>query len=168
MEHGLSSKWKNIMEKDKQIKPREFLANISKPRISALIVDDDAGTRLTHKRILENYNMEAKTVANGKEAVDLYQAGAYFDVILMDQEMPIMDGAGATKELRAMCVKSMIVAVTSLADISERYKFMASGLDHCFEKPLTGEMVEFMLQELKRERIIDSPTRYQCVGDHKT
>ncbi|KAI4332298.1 hypothetical protein L6164_017220 [Bauhinia variegata] len=84
-----------------QIKPREFSANISKPRISALIVNDDAGTRLTHIRILENYNMEAKTGANGKEAVDLYQAGAYFDVILMDQEMPIIDGAGATKELRA-------------------------------------------------------------------
>ncbi|KAI4332295.1 hypothetical protein L6164_017217 [Bauhinia variegata] len=157
MEHGLSSKWKKIMEKDEQIKPREFLANISKPRISALIVDDDNGTRLTHKRILENYNMEAKTVANGKEAVDLYQAGTYFNVILMDQEMPFMDGA-----------ESMIVGVTSLADVSERYKFMASGLDHCFEKPLNGEMVEFMLQELKRERIIDSPTRYQCVGDHKT
>ncbi|KAI4332296.1 hypothetical protein L6164_017218 [Bauhinia variegata] len=121
-------------------------------KISALVVEDDNLTRLMHRLFLERLNVEATAVANGKAAVDLYHAGSYFDVIFMDNKMPIMDGAQATKELRAMGVKSMIVGVTSHSDdVSERNKFMASGLDQCFLKPLTRGLFEAILQQVKKD-----------------
>jgi len=62
-------------------------------RISALIVDDDAVVRKIHMMMLERlFNMDAKTVSDGNEAVDMHRCGANFDIIFMDKEMPIMDG----------------------------------------------------------------------------
>ncbi|KAI4332303.1 hypothetical protein L6164_017225 [Bauhinia variegata] len=152
MEHGTGSfSLRSLEEIEETMVITVENLTIGDRKISALVVDDDTCTRLIHKRMLEKFNMEVKAVANGKAAVDLYQAGAYFDVIFMDHEMPVMDGAEATKELRGMGVKSLIVGVTSLAGVSERNRFMDSGLDQCFEKPLTHEMVEVMLRKLKKE-----------------
>ncbi|KAK7337979.1 hypothetical protein VNO77_18573 [Canavalia gladiata] len=120
-------------------------------KISALIVDDDGTLRLIHKTLLEGlFNMDTKLVKNGKEAVDLFRSGANFDVIFMDKEMPIMDGAEATKKLRAMGVKSVIVGITARAGGKEREELLAAGVNHCFEKPLTRAMVELVLQSLKK------------------
>ncbi|KAI4332302.1 hypothetical protein L6164_017224 [Bauhinia variegata] len=130
---GSSSSKSPVKIEERKVNAMENLDNIMEPKISALVVEDDNITRLMHRKILERLNMEAKAVANGKAAVDLYHAGSYFDVIFMDKEMPIMDGAQATQELRAMGVKSMIVGVTSLADVSERNKFMAS--DGIYTRP---------------------------------
>ena len=64
----------------------------SSSKISTLIVDDDPLTRRIHKVLLTKVGLETQAVENGKEAVDLYRSGASFDLILMDLEMPIMDG----------------------------------------------------------------------------
>ncbi|KAG5056233.1 hypothetical protein JHK85_008743 [Glycine max] len=82
------------------------------------------------------YLTEAKTVKDGKEAVDLCRSGENFDIIFMDKEMPIMDGHEATKHLSAMGVKSIIVGITTRADGKDKEEFLASGSNHCFEKPL--------------------------------
>ncbi|KAL2345852.1 hypothetical protein Fmac_007137 [Flemingia macrophylla] len=112
-------------------------------KISALIVDDDSIIRKIHKTMLERlFNMEARTAKDGKEAVDLCRSGAKFDVIFMDREMPIMDGVEATKELRAMGVKSMIVGISASASGED---FVAAGSNHCFEKPLDLAKVELVL-----------------------
>ncbi|KAI4332297.1 hypothetical protein L6164_017219 [Bauhinia variegata] len=143
MEHGCGSSSSKSPEKIEERKVN------MEPKISALVVEDNNLTRLLHKLMLERLNVEVKTVANGKAAVDLYHAGSCFDVIFMDSEMPIMDGARATKELRAMGVKSMIVGVAD--DVSERNKFMASGLDQCFLKPLSRGLFEAILQKVKKD-----------------
>ncbi|TKY61323.1 Two-component response regulator ARR22 [Spatholobus suberectus] len=117
-------------------------------KISALIVDDDAIIRKIHKTMLERlFNIEAEMVKDGKEAVDLYRSGANFDIIFMDKEMPIMDGPEATKQLRAMGVKSMIVGITTRAAGKDREEFLAAGSNRCFEKPLDRAKVEVVLQE---------------------
>ena len=56
----------------------------------------------------------------------------------------------ATKELRAMGVNSLIVGVTSRGLPNENQAFMEAGLDYCFEKPLTSDMISFLLQELNK------------------
>ncbi|CAJ1961202.1 unnamed protein product [Sphenostylis stenocarpa] len=120
----------------------------SRSRISALVVDDDAIIRKIHKAMLQQvFNMDAKSVKDGKEAVDLHRCGANFDIIFMDKEMPIMDGHEATKELRGMGVKSMIVGITTRADEKDREEFLAAGSNHCFEKPLNRAKVEQVLHD---------------------
>ena len=79
------------MEPNKQQSPG---ASSSETKISALLVDDDTVIRLIHKAMLEGlFNMETKMVKDGKEAVDLCHSGANCDIIFMDREMPIIDGA---------------------------------------------------------------------------
>ncbi|RVX11250.1 Two-component response regulator ARR22 [Vitis vinifera] len=118
-------------------------------KISVLIVEDDPLIQKIHKVMMTKFGTEVQVVANGKEVVDLYRSGASFDLILMDFEMPIMDGFEATKELRSMGVTSMIVGVTSRSQDSEIQAFMKSGLNACYVKPLNAEKVTAVLNELK-------------------
>ncbi|OMP11351.1 CheY-like superfamily [Corchorus olitorius] len=117
-------------------------------------------------------NFTVLVVENGRNAVDLCLAGGTFKLILMDKEMPVMDGVEhfsiegsrkapiilasdtpqryrkATRELRAIGVNSLIVGVTSRGSPDEKKAFMEAGLDFCFEKPLTPEKITILLHEL--------------------
>ncbi|WVY92687.1 hypothetical protein V8G54_031775 [Vigna mungo] len=120
----------------------------TRSRISALIVDDDAVIRKIHMMMLARlFNMDAKTVSDGKEAVDLHRCGANFDIIFMDKEMPVMDGHEATKELRGMGVKCLIVGITTRANGKDGEEFFAAGSNYCFEKPLDPTKIERVLQD---------------------
>ena len=61
-------------------------------RLCVLIVDDDPVIQRIHCVLLSRFGLETQVVGNGKEAVDLYRSGASFHLVLMDMEMPIMDG----------------------------------------------------------------------------
>ncbi|CAK7341251.1 unnamed protein product [Dovyalis caffra] len=114
---------------------------------SVLVVDDDTVVRMVHRMLMTSIGLEVQEVKNGKEAVDLHHAGASFDLILMDMEMPIMNGPAATRELRAMGVKSNIVGVTSRTSESVHKDFMEAGLNHCVAKPLTIEKIDSFLPD---------------------
>ncbi|MED6132988.1 hypothetical protein PIB30_024065 [Stylosanthes scabra] len=105
--------------------------NLSR-QLRGLVVDDNILNRKIHERMLNGLGVECMVVANGKEAVDVHCYGQSFDLILMDKDMPIMNGIqtmmgelttakgdveppasasyAATKELRSMGISSMIVA----------------------------------------------------------
>lgn len=70
----------------------------AKKKLSVLIVDDDSTIRTIHT-ILANsvgVEVESKLAENGKVAVDLFRAGESFDLVLMDWEMPVMNGIEVT------------------------------------------------------------------------
>ncbi|KAI8020418.1 Two-component response regulator 24 [Camellia lanceoleosa] len=119
--------------------------------LCVLIVDDDPVIQRIHSALLSRFGLETQVVGNGKEAVDLYRSGASFHLVLMDMEMPIMDGPKATRELRTMGVNSMIVGMTSRDQDSEKLAFMAAGLDDCHAKPLTVATITSLLQELNKK-----------------
>ncbi|KAL0442465.1 UNVERIFIED_CONTAM: Two-component response regulator 24 [Sesamum latifolium] len=120
-------------------------------RICALVVDDDPLVRRIHGMLLARYGLETEGAENGKEAVDLFLAGKTFDLVLMDMEMPVMDGLQATQRLRGMGVSSMIVGVTARGLEAEKEAFMATGLDACCVKPLNAEAVISVLDELAKK-----------------
>lgn len=61
-------------------------------RVSVLIVDDDPLIQKIHRIMLKQFKLDVDVVENGKHAVDLHRSGASFNLILMDMEMPIMNG----------------------------------------------------------------------------
>ncbi|XP_059625404.1 two-component response regulator 24-like [Cornus florida] len=122
----------------------------SNRRFSALIVDDDPIIRRIHTALLNKHGFETQLAENGREALDLFRAGASFDLVLMDRDMPVMDGPQATRELRAMGVTSMIVGVTTRARDSEKQAFLGAGLNELHEKPLNAAKVNTLLHELSR------------------
>ncbi len=116
-----------------------------------LLVDDNQTNRKLGDKVLRRLGYEIKLAANGAEAVEAARATRY-DLVLMDVEMPVMDG------VEACCfIKSefglrgpSIVALTANAIAGDREKYLASGFDGYLSKPLN-------LEELKQQLIRTSP-----------
>ncbi|XVF72148.1 hypothetical protein PTKIN_Ptkin12aG0096900 [Pterospermum kingtungense] len=106
-------------------------------KITALVVDDSIINQSIHHKLLDNLGIENEVVGNGKEAVDIHFAGKNFDLILMDMDMPVMNGIEATRKLREMGIRSMIAGVSSRSMEQEIREFVEAGLDDYQEKPLT-------------------------------
>ncbi|RZC93960.1 hypothetical protein C5167_016656 [Papaver somniferum] len=110
--------------------------NMSHP-LSALVVDDSQMTRKIHCHLLQSFGVQAREAENGLEAVQLLESGMKFDVILMDYEMAIMNGAEVTRSTRDMGGTSIILGVSAVLDNVAREEFINSGLDDLSDKPLT-------------------------------
>lgn len=81
------------------------------------------------RKVLQNLNLECDEAENGQIAVDLHKQGNVYDLVLMDKEMPVMDGHEATRQLRSMGVKTPIVALTGNALTTDRELFFEAGVD---------------------------------------
>lgn len=71
---------------------RSTNANEAAAKITALVVDDSRINQSIHHKLLNNLGIENQVAGNGKEAVDVHCSGKQFDLILMDMDMPIMNG----------------------------------------------------------------------------
>lgn len=105
-----------------------------------LLVDDDMISRYLVSDILEKSNIKIVNAINGEQALNLYK-NQDFSLILMDIQMPIMDGFSATKAIRAEEKKSgkhiPIIAMTAYALSGDREKCIESGMDDYISKPIT-------------------------------
>ncbi|RDX64675.1 Two-component response regulator ORR42, partial [Mucuna pruriens] len=61
-------------------------------QLTALIVEDDMVIRMIHRNMLKSLGVKNEAVENGKEAVEIHRSGQCFDLILMDRDMPVMNG----------------------------------------------------------------------------
>lgn len=115
-----------------------------KPKV--LIVEDNQVNRKILKKLLSSFDVDSEDAEDGKQALDLCRNGATYDMILIDKEMPVMDGLEATRELRAMGVKSPIVGLTGNALDSDRNQFLAAGVDDFFTKPISRHQLVRLLE----------------------
>ena len=120
-----------------------------------LIAEDDRVNRLVTLKMLQRLNVEADAVASGREALEAVQRVAY-DLVLMDVQMPGMDGLATTAAIRAhernTSHRSCILALTAHALLGDRERFIAAGMDGYLSKPLKANELEAALSEVKRRR----------------
>ena len=112
----------------------------STPRIPVtgrvLLVEDDEVTLFAVRRLLEKDGHTVSTARTGEEALRLLDA-TDFDIILMDIQMPGMDGVEATRVIRTSPRKNIpIIAMTAYAMPGDREQFLESGMDEYLSKPL--------------------------------
>jgi signal transduction histidine kinase/CheY-like chemotaxis protein len=100
-----------------------------------LIVEDVKENQLILQMYLSRYGMIPDFADNGKIALDKVQHGSY-DVILMDMQMPVMDGYTATKALRDRGYDKPIVALTAHAMKEDRDRCLQAGCDEYLTKPI--------------------------------
>lgn len=117
------------MEK-KDGKDRSLLSGV---RI--LLVEDSPDNRLLIKNILSRKGAAIEFANNGREGVDL-ALKQEFDLILMDIQMPVLDGLQATAELRQKGFRKPIIALTAHAMTEERAKTLAVGCNEYLTKPI--------------------------------
>jgi len=107
---------------------------------SVLVVEDVAVNQLLIRTMLEKAGSTVTVAGNGQIAVDAVEAataeGTPHDLILMDMQMPVMDGYEATRQLRAKGVRTPIVALTAHAMTTDRDKCVQAGCDDYITKPV--------------------------------
>jgi len=84
---------------------------------------------------------------NGKEALDIIDKGILCDLILMDIQMPIMDGLEATQEIRKRGLKLPIIAVTASVDQQNCDQCLTAGMNDFLSKPVTKTRVLSILKK---------------------
>ena len=100
-----------------------------------LVADDSAELRELSRRMLVSWGLDTTTAADGREAVAAAADGS-FDIILMDWQMPILDGLQATSELRRRGVTTPVLALTAAAQLGDRERCLESGCDGYLAKPI--------------------------------
>jgi CheY-like chemotaxis protein len=113
-----------------------------------LLAEDNAVNQKLAIRILERMGYRADIASNGLEAVESIQRQVY-DVILMDVQMPEMDGLDATRSIRKLTevTQPHIIAMTANAMEGDREMCMAAGMNDYISKPIrVNELVDALLQ----------------------
>jgi CheY-like chemotaxis protein len=124
-----------------------------------LLVEDTRINRIILRKVLQNLNLQCDEAENGQIAVDLHKQGNVYDLVLMDKEMPVMDGHEATRQLRSMGVKTPIVALTGNALTTDRELFFEAGVDDFQTKPLSREK---LVQLLVRYGVENTRSKSSC------
>lgn len=128
--------------------------------LRVLLVEDDATNQLVARAMLERAGASVDSAADGMEGVRRAEAATY-DLILMDLQMPVMDGLEATRALRAGQGPSRaarIVGLTAAAGAEFEAQCLASGMDAYITKPVTRVVIAAQLAKVAA----------QCGGDRTT
>lgn len=99
-----------------------------------LIVEDNRINQIVTKKIIEKNNMSCVIAENGQIAID-YAKKESFDLILMDINMPMVNGITATKEIRTFNTTTPILALTAVEVEEMRYSILESGMNDIIVKP---------------------------------
>ena len=102
-----------------------------------LLVEDNEINRQVAQEMLEGFGLEVTTAENGEEAIALLEAEE-FDGVLMDMQMPVMDGVTATRVIRKnpRFSKLPIIALTANVMVSEQNEFVGAGITDYIGKPI--------------------------------
>ena len=119
--------------------------------LKILVAEDERVNRLTAKKLLEKAGCKVTTVVDGQQALEAVR-GEHFDAVVMDVQMPVMDGAEATKAIRrgeAGDDKAgiLIIAMTAYAMTGDEGKFLEMGMDGYVPKPFE---IDVLMEQLKR------------------
>lgn len=131
---------------------RKKLPDTNMQQLRVLLVEDNDINRLYAKSILKNWRCQTDTAENGLVAIEKIKNNS-FDVVLMDVQMPVMDGYETTKAIRSMEAphsKIPVVALTANATKADVEKCMAAGMNDYLPKPFTpDDLYRKLFEDLK-------------------
>ncbi len=107
--------------------------------LRVLVAEDNPSNQLLISILLEKLNCLCTIFHNGQEAVDVLTRGGQFDLVLMDMQMPVMDGIKATRKIRGLpgtIGKLPIIALTADAMNGVREKVLDAGMNDYLSKPI--------------------------------
>jgi CheY-like chemotaxis protein len=106
-----------------------------------LIIDDEDNIRRMMRLTLEAAGYEVGEANNGQEGLDLYADGSSWDVVLLDQRMPGMDGLEVLRRLHQRDAAAQVIMVTAYASVDLAVDAMKLGATDFVRKPMTPEII---------------------------
>jgi len=146
----------SIKERQSEKQPDYFKIN---QQYKILLTEDDKVNQLVIARMLNECGYGVDIAGNGFEALEMVKKNSY-DIILMDIQMPEMDGIEATKRIRTINQDTPVLAITAYALHGDREKFLSQGLDGYISKPIK---VEKLVEEI--EKCINRKEETRKTGD---
>jgi CheY-like chemotaxis protein len=124
---------------------RGMIPNAANGAMRVLAAEDNPVNQMVLKAVLAQIGLEPTFVGNGAEAVHAWEDG-HWDVILMDVQMPLMDGPSATRLIRAREAElgrlaTPIIAVTANAMIHQIADYVAAGMSDVIAKPINVDQL---------------------------
>ncbi len=117
-----------------------------------LVAEDNKVNQVVVRRVLEKHNHQITIANNGQEALDRIAADGPFDIVLMDVQMPVLDGLQATARLREKekqenLPRLPVISLTAHAMMGDRERCLESGADGYVTKPINAqELLEAMYE----------------------
>ena len=133
----------------------EGAATPARTGLRILVAEDNATNRLVIDTLLTQIGVSPTMVGNGAEAVDAWRLGDW-DAILMDVQMPVMDGVTATRRIRELELedrrpRTPIIALTANAMAHQTAQYAAAGMDGFAAKPIElSRLVQAINEAIRR------------------
>lgn len=150
-----TSAWENTAP-EQDIKVEE----VRKKRM-ILLVEDDRINQIVIDKMLRSEGYEVDLAINGIEAIQKSMYKPY-DAILMDIQMPVLDGLNATKQIRSsrdMNAETPVIALTAFALKGDEEKFLEAGMDAYLSKPVDKTLLALTIEKLVQERRLELERR---------
>jgi len=117
-----------------------------------LIVEDDLSSRLYLNKILEKTGVLILNAGDGQEAVNVALSNPDLDIILMDIQLPVMDGYSALSKIREFRKDIIIIAQTAYGLLGDKEKIINSGFTDYIIKPILSQnLIEKLVYNLSRK-----------------
>jgi CheY-like chemotaxis protein len=137
----------NVPTEDIEVKKKLSVDFSKKYPLKILLADDNPVNQKLAERVLAKLGYQSDKAVNGQEAFDVHCQKNY-DIILMDVQMPIMDGLEATKLIRTRKgAQPIIIAMTANAMQGDREQCLQAGMDDYISKPIKLEELVDMLEK---------------------
>lgn len=117
--------------------------------LNILVVEDNPVNQTVAVRLLEREGHQVSLANDGQEGVDAVQK-ENFDLVFMDIQMPVLDGVGAVKAIRALGGKYAtlpVVALTANVMRGDSEQYMAAGMNACLGKPIDRQQLRSVLEK---------------------
>ena len=114
--------------------------------IKLLIVEDDLSSRLYLNKILEKTGATLLNAGDGQEAIDISMDNPDIDIILMDIQLPVLDGYSSAKKIREFRNNIIIIAQTAYGLSGDMENILSSGFDDYIIKPIySNQLIEKLI-----------------------
>lgn len=149
----------NTQSFDEEIKTQNFFPIHQEAcelkKLKILVTEDDTISRILILKVLEEFGNQILIAQTGIEAVEICHNNPHIDIILMDMQMPLMNGYEATQEIRKFNSTVVILAQTAFALEGDKAKTIEAGCNGYISKPIKKEELANLLQHYfgKKEKL---------------
>jgi len=135
-----------LMPPEESNSPEQDADTLEK-NLKILITEDDETSEMLISVLIKDFSSEVLFARTGTEAIEVFRNNPDFDLILMDIQMPEMDGYEATRQIRKLNKDIIIIAQTAFGILGDKEKAIDSGCNDYISKPITQEKLSGLIQK---------------------